>query len=248
MSVTLATLILSGLCPAHAYVLYNTNGGQNQNGTDGQLPPTWVNSSNGAVPAFTGSMNVMWYVNLQPNDAPTLSTADAINNNGAPSNFQLFTGPGAWNNLIGHGLDYGLIHLNGPTDLTITVAADASASSQLRPGFSMYQGWDTGTTFDRTGLPYVNNVNDPLGTVGLTYLNQAFTTTPGGSASYTFTNLAAGDYTLMLGGSGGTGAVGGKYQVSFSVTSVPVPAAFWLLGSALAGIGITARRKDKGRA
>lgn len=237
---TIALLSLLGLAllgwqPAQAYTLYNTNGGSNTVGTDGQLPPSWT--AGGAAPDYTGSMHVMWYADLSGNSY-TLSTADALNQ-GAPPNFLLFGGPAAWNNVLGHGLDYGLIRLETATHLVITVAADASP---LRPGFSFYRGWDTGTSFERTDS-YVNNIDNPLGTVGLTYLNQAFTTAPGGSASQIFYNLPAGDYTLMLAGSGGTGAQGGKYRATLSAIKVPNPGTAWLLGAGLAGMAAARRSK-----
>jgi hypothetical protein len=217
-----------------ASVLYNTNGGNNLNGTDGQLPPTWVGS--GSAPTFSGSMNVMWFADLA-NQTATLSTANAIAN-GAPSNFILGVGPKAWSNVLGHGLDYGLIHLNSPSNLSITVSAD---NSSLVPGFSLYQGWDTGTTFDRVAS-YTNNINDPLGTAGLTYLNQASTNVAGGSATFNFSNLS-GDFTLMLGGN--NGAASGKYQVTLSASPVPLPGAVWLFGSGLvAALGVSRRNAN----
>lgn len=223
---------LMGAATADASVLYNTNGGNNLNGTDGQLPPTWVGTE--AAPSYVGSMDVMWYANLADQTA-TLSTAGAIAN-GAPSDFRLGVGPSAWANVLGHGLDYGLIHLDSPSNLTITVAADGSV---LKPGFSLYQGWDTGNTFVRTDS-YINNIDNPLGTVGLTYLGQASTTVAGGSATFTFTNLA-GDYTLMLGGNGSAAA--GNYQATLTASTVPLPAAIWLFGSALAGVAAIGRRR-----
>jgi hypothetical protein len=91
----------------NASALYNTNGGNNLNGTDGQLPPIWVGSA--TAPSYNSSMHVMWYADLA-NQTATLSTSDAIVN-GAPANFLLGVGPKAWSNVLGHGLDYGLIHL-----------------------------------------------------------------------------------------------------------------------------------------
>jgi hypothetical protein len=201
-------ILLMGASTINADVLYNTNGGNNLNGTDGQLPPSWVGT--GVKPGYSGSMSVMWYANLT-NKATTLSTADAIAN-GASADFLLGTGPKAWANVIGHGLDYGLIHLNNPSNLTVTVSAD---NSSLVPGFSLYQSWDSGNTFNRPGA-YTNNINNPLGTVGLTYLNQASTNVAGGSATFTFFNLS-GDFTLIVGGN--NGAAAGNYTVTLTTTT-----------------------------
>ncbi|WP_096876355.1 hypothetical protein [Methylomonas koyamae] len=54
--------------------------------------------------------------------------------------------------------------------------------------------------------------------------------------SFLFSNLAAGDYTLILGGNGGGGH--GRYAVTFAAAEVaapvPLPGAVWLFGSVLA--------------
>jgi len=151
-------LALFGLSPVQAStVLYNTNGGTFLVGNDGKRPPNWVGT--GTAPTLTGTMDLMWYADLQSSDAATLTTADAIAK-GAPSNFKLGTGPAAWgSSASGHGLDYGLIHLNGSSDLTITMETDTGSST--KPAFSLYQGWDTSTTpFVRAGS-YINNVSNP---------------------------------------------------------------------------------------
>ncbi len=237
-------LTLFGFSPAQAStVLYNTNGGSALNGSDGKRPPIWVGT--GTAPTLTGTMDLMWYADLQSTDTMTLTTADAIAK-GATSTFKLGTGPAAWGaSASGHGLDYGLIHLNGLSDLTITLETDSGSST--KPAFSLYQGWDTGTTFSRTGS-YTNNVNNPLDTVGLNYLGQASTTTAGGLASLTFSNLASGDYTLLLGGNGTSSDTFGNGFYKLTLTAVPVPGAVWLFGSALAGLVGFGRRKSKSAA
>ncbi len=68
-------------------------------------------------------------------------------------------------------------------------------------------------------------------------------------------NLSAGNYILAVGGNcdnlvscGNSGATPGSWvagKLALTVTAVPVPGAVWLMGSALAGIGIFGRRRDK---
>jgi len=61
--------------------------------------------------------------------------------------------------------------------------------------------------------------------------------------------LPAGTYSVAGGGeacnNGTTACTGGFYSATFSLTvqPVPLPAAFWLMGSALTGLGILGRRK-----
>jgi len=63
----------------------------------------------------------------------------------------------------------------------------------------------------------------------------------------TFYALANQTYSIYLGGAG----VGNwsqnlaDYKLNITTSAVPVPAAVWLFGSALAGMGIIGRRKDR---
>lgn len=63
--------------------------------------------------------------------------------------------------------------------------------------------------------------------------------------------LPAGTYSVAVGGercNDGTAAcTGGSYSATFSLTirPVPLPAAFWLMGSALGSLGLVARRRKR---
>lgn len=248
ITIAALTVALSINGNAQASVAYNLTGwdASGTGGLDGGFPANWVG---GAAPSYTGTLNAMWYSNVGVGGAETVSSSDA-RSKGADPTFALAVGPRAWNDNStgttgqGHGSDFGLIRLNGPSNLSVTVAADTVLGSTLKPGFSLFSGWDAGTGVRVQA--YQNNANNPLGTTGLVFQNSASTTTPGGSATFLFTNLAAGDYTLFVGGnySGGSGSPG-KYTVSLTASPVPVPAAIWLFGSALAGLGITGRRKER---
>lgn len=53
----------------------------------------------------------------------------------------------------------------------------------------------------------------------------------------------SGVYTIALGGESGVSLEGVyAYTMDVALTPVPLPAAFWLLGSALAGLGSFRRR------
>jgi hypothetical protein len=226
---------------AQASVTYNLTGWDSSGtgGVDGGFPANWIGSS---APNYIGSLNAMWYANVGIAGLETVSSSGARSIAGVDPTYSLAVGPRAWNDNTsgtqgqGHGSDFGLIHLNDASNLSITVAADTTLSSTLKPGLSLFHGWDTGNSSVRVQA-FQNNGNNPLGTTGLTFLNSASTTSAGGSATYLFSNLAAGDYSLFVGGnfSGGSGAAG-KYTVNLTASAVPIPAAIWLFASAMTGL------------
>lgn len=257
----------------HSYNLdgyTNTSTGHSLSGNDGGNPSVtpailgttarWTAGGPGA--GYTGALPGMWYAAFHGLESHNLSTGDALaktwNHDGdtGPSatplvpfatthaGFELAVGPKSWEDTAvqgantgwGHGLDFGLIKLDVAGHLNITVEADGSG---LLPAFSLYQGWDTGTGV-RHG-PYVNNVSNPLSGTGLILLG-SIANDGDGSVTYQFNNLAAGGkYSLFIGGD--DGAVGGKYKVNMTLSQVPLPAAVWLFGSALAGMGVIGRRR-----
>lgn len=245
--ITFAALWLFSGSTAQASVAYNLTGWDSTGtgGADGGFQSNWVG---GTAPAYTGSLNAMWYANVGVGGTETASSTDA-RGKGADANFAMAVGPRAWNDNTsgtqgqGHGSDFGLIQLDGPSNLSITVAADVTLSSTLKPGFSLFQGWDVGSSSERV-QPFQNNADNPLGTNGLLFQGSASTTTPGGNAVQLFTNLPAGTYTLFVGGNfaGGAGAPG-KYTVDLTASPVPLPAAAWLFGSGVAGLMGVARTR-----
>lgn len=58
------------------------------------------------------------------------------------------------------------------------------------------------------------------------------------------TNLTAGTYVLEIRGNV-TGANGGSYAGTLNIVPIPLPAAAWLLGSGLLGLGTMARRRKR---
>lgn len=76
-----------------------------------------------------------------------------------------------------------------------------------------------------------------------------------GWAELFLNNLSAGNYILAVGGNcdnlvncGNSGATAGSWsagKLALTVTAVPVPGAVWLMGSALASLGIFGRRRHK---
>ncbi len=231
-----------------ASVTYNLNPSTaNSNSTGPWSDGTSVNPT-----GYIGRMPVTWVADIQnnsnPNATDTVSKANAITQ-GAASTYAVESLSNRWNptRSWGNALDFGLITLHTAGNLLINIAADSSQSSTFMPGFTLFSGWDTSATSSKHGswniaLPAVP-VN-PRGTSGLSYLGQASTTVAGGSASYLFTNLAAGNYSLWIGGNGTIASPVGSqsYIANITASPVPVPGAIWLFGSALAGfIGLRRR-------
>jgi hypothetical protein len=71
------------------------------------------------------------------------------------------------------------------------------------------------------------------------------TTVAAANVTYTVLNpilLGPGSYVLQIRGDA-IGASGGSYSGVLNLTAVPVPAAVWLFGSALGGLGLLKRRR-----
>jgi hypothetical protein len=243
-------LAMMGSTVAQAHVSYNLSTSL-ANGNAQAATTTWTG---GNAPGYTGHLPVTWIANVHndvnPNASYTVSTANAAAE-GAPSNYVVETTGNRWNptRSWGNALDFGLIDLHAAGNLLINVAADTTLSSTFTPGFTLFNGWDTSATSSKHGswnvaLPAVP-VN-PRGTTGLTYLGQASTTVAGGVASYLFTGLAAGHYSLWIGGNGTVAAPVGSqsYVASITASPVPVPGAVWLFGSAAAGFMGLRKRKQ----
>ncbi|WP_221053456.1 hypothetical protein [Methylomonas koyamae] len=235
-------LALSGT--TQASVSYNLTGWDDSGtgGLDGSAPASWTGTS---APNYTGALNAMWFANLESDNASETVSSLSARSQGADPNFALAVGPRAWSANAtgtlgkGHGSDFGLITLTSATNLTVTVSADTDLGSVLKPGFSLFQGWDTSTTAVRVA-DYQNNQDNPLLSQGLDFIDSAASTIAGGFASFTFNNLGAGNYTLFVGGNATLSAGSqGKYTVALAASPVPVPGAVWLFGTAFFGaVGI----------
>ncbi len=178
------------------------------------------------------------------------------------------TAKGAWNdkgptgpaspNLTsqgwGHNTDVGLFKSDVTQKVTLTATSlQAGSGGWNNFGITVFTGMDTGTGYDHHGGWNINyrptsnyspntapaTTNNPLGTVGLTYL--AYTD----SSSVTFTAAAGQVYSVLLGGFAGAGNFGPHDGYALNITSspVPVPAGAWLFGGALASLIGTYRRK-----
>jgi hypothetical protein len=150
-------------------------------------------------------------------------------------------------------------------------ASVASALNLTDVGFSLYSGLFPAGAYDSaTALPVPSGKDgrwDALGdtsmannsnVTGTVLFQTAVNSSTGNTETLLNYFLPAGDYTIGAGGAYGLGipATGsidenvgdhaGTYviQAALSVQAVPVPAAVWLFGSALAGMGVFGRRKN----
>ena len=177
-----------------------------------------------------------------------------------PTDVQLAVGANSWAGGISAdntGLDFGNVHASagspsnevglmalGVNYLNFTLSDDTSdglGAQQL--AFSIYGGWVDGPGLSGLTLLTTQLAANPGDTLGVTL--QLF----GHDFGAPGTN---GEYTVVVGDQGN---IGGRYKLSLNASStamyannivqaVPIPAAVWLFGSALAGMGIIGRRKE----
>lgn len=212
---------------------------------------------------YGAALPVTWLANVDANDTNyEVSSANAVAA-GANSSYTLSSiannwrksdavsgGDASW----GHTLDFGLIDMSVAGDLTVEVKADSSLSSDFVPGFTVWQGWgDPGTGDKHSAWNFLSSADKPFfGTAvvaplflgGVSYLGEDSTTVSAGTATLTLNNLAAGKYIVFIGGNSDTPTTNDTYMANISVSAVPVPAAVWLMGSAMLGlVGIGRKRK-----
>jgi hypothetical protein len=247
---------LMGATTAQAHVSYHLdeNGGQAPNVNGSDATGIWT----GGAPSYDGNLPVTWVANIHHEDTVyNVSAADAITK-GAASNFVLESINNKWNpaSSWGNALDFGLINMEVAGNLTVTVAADSTLASSFTPGFTLFSGWDATATSSKHGSWNAVPTNPGTrGSADLDYVGYASTSGSDNGIGYaydniaqsvqiTFTNLAAGNYSLWIGGNAtGNDAVTEYYKASLSVAAVPVPGAVWLFGSAVAGMIGFGRRK-----
>ncbi len=172
------------------------------------LPASW--QPNPGTVNYTGSLDVYWLARLaNDHDTVEISRNNALSL-GLPANFTLEAAP---DNCWGMDMGFGLVTLAQASDLSITVEADNSA---MVPAFALYKGWDTSKSASRHTTIYFGT-NNPLGTQGLTFVDDAIGTQAGGSINQTFTNLPAGNYEIFV-TVGTNRSAGGQYKVTLVTT------------------------------
>jgi len=238
---------------------YSGGGGPScGNATTGACPPAVAGGS-----FYRGSLPVSWLAAMHatantPGEVFNFNTANALSVGATtPSNFQLAVS----GNSTGTGMDFGYIRVDNAQNapgygLKITVSADAGSS--LQPYMAFFGGWDQswtgadgstatlGSAFSGPSTPGASRSNAFTAADGalgsnLVFLYQDINAAGLSSVSYYFQSPASGHFTLAIGGANGTS---GLYSATVETAPVPVPAAVWLFGSALAGLVGFGRRKS----
>jgi hypothetical protein len=171
----------------------------------------------------------------------------------------------------GLGMDYGLIHIScgansagdncasqGDILATITLKNDSDYSQYNGLlDVALYRGSDINSTSSRTAAyslgdtnPQGSSLGAPIWTASMSstsdtlfhsfIFNQSEWDATGATGFHT-----NGFYTLIVSAHGGLATDGVAYDVLVTTSPVPVPAAVWLFGSALAGLGVFTRREKK---
>lgn len=219
---------------------------------------------------YAGKAHLNWAAELHTaGDSLEISKADALARYGAYiTDVEIDTGAGAWQDAgvdangnptaagptgWKHQTDIGLIQAGEDMLVTLSPSVVAGTGYDIQNfGITVFTGMDTNTgSYSHHGAwncpgcnpvrPY--NANNPFGTQGLTYLTHSGTV----DANNGLTFLASANqvYSIYIGGAG----VGrwntnvADYKLAITTSAVPIPAAVWLFGSALAGLGVMGRRK-----
>ncbi|MFM8330569.1 MAG: VPLPA-CTERM sorting domain-containing protein [Candidatus Methylumidiphilus sp.] len=208
---------------------------------------------------YAGSGIVNWAVQLgNGSDAAVISQADSASRYGVFADID--TAKGAWSdNAVGgaggwrHNLDFGLFKSTVATDVRLDIQGLTQSGTDF--GFTIFKGMDASTgSYNHHGAWNAGNNASGLTSSSLPGGGTTFTVgdivaysvggaTPSNLNSIFFHADANEVYTIVLGGyrNGGWSDTADGYVLN--VSAVPIPAAVWLFGSALAGIGVFGRRK-----
>lgn len=237
--------LLAGTGTASAHVTYNTGGScAGACPADGENGP-WTDGD----PGYTGNLPANWVAMIHnAGGAANSQTA-----NSTDAGFTIGMGGRAYKDGAtnwGHTADFGLFELTHDATVTITVTSE---STDLRPAFGLWSGWDANGGSSRHAAFTSNGAINPMAagvlgsSLGLVDGNAwAVAPTQGLGEVATLTRfLTAGNYTLILGGYDSVANPSLAYTATISAAAapVPLPAAAWLFGSAALGLLGIGRRK-----
>lgn len=151
-----------------------------------------------------------------------------------------------------HNTDIGLFQSDVSQNIHLNISAINGPIANF--GVTVFEGQDTNTagyghhgawnTIGEVILP--EGSPNPFDTTGLDTV-VGWSANVDSTNAFTFEAQAGQVYSIYLGGSGGTGwnQQHDGYVLNITSSPVPVPAAAWLFGTALAGLGVSSRRKSK---
>jgi hypothetical protein len=211
--------------------------------------------------SYTGGGIVNWGIHLtSATDSGVISQADAFTNYGVYADID--TAKGAWSDATlataggwRHNTDIGLFKSDVSTDVKLSIQGLTQSNTDF--GFTIFKGMDTSTTaYGHHGQ--WNQGNNATGLTALSLLGGGTTFTlsdivaysVGGASTSNLNDIifhaeAGQVYTIALGGyrNGKWGDTADGYVMN--VAAVPLPAAVWLFGSAVAGFFGIGRRKKQ---
>ncbi|WGS84805.1 hypothetical protein [Methylomonas sp. UP202] len=248
--------------------------GGSSNGTDTSIA-AWAGTTGSHKTPFgyTGA-HLNWGLSMTGYDSAEISSADAFTRYGVHADIDTAKGAwsdavtgdtndpndpakhaAGWR----HDLEFGLF--KSDIDARITLSASGVNQSGTQFGFTIFQGMSTNADYYHHGL--WNSDNNIYGLTQYS-LPDGWTTfavgdivaysvggaTPSNLNTISFDVLAGQVYTIVLGGyrNGGWGDTIDGYKLSVTSappSSVPVPGAVWLFGTALVGyIGVQRRKRS----
>lgn len=147
------------------------------------------------------------------------------------------TSSSAWiesNALDGDQVNFWSFTANAGDVLSLVVESQA-----IEFGVSVYQGVVEQMELFLPGFSNFGDFGDNVFVAGTNPVTGAL-----GTSLLNLVLPTSGVYTIAVGGESGFPLEGlFAYNMDVSITPVPLPAAFWLLGSALAGLGVFGRRR-----
>ena len=247
---------------ASAHVMYNTYNAYASNigtdgagGTDGHSTNgIWVGTNDGNAP-FGNAPVANWAAHLHSaGGSLVVSSQDAHDDYNVWADID--TARGAWNDGWptggassqgwAHNTDVGLFKSDVTQNITVTASNidpnswqnfGISVFAGSSPSYNHHGGWNNGYTPVTNTAPAT--LSNPLGTSGLAFV--AFTD----NSTVSFEAAAGQVYTILLGGYSGLDNWGPFSGYQVNISSVPVPGAVWLFGSAIAGmIGFGKRKRS----
>jgi len=214
---------------------------------------------------YTGA-HLNWAVSMDSHGTAEISTNDAFDNYGVYADID--TAKGAWSDNVSgnvgdaggwrHDLEFGLFKSSVSGTVNLDVSGIIQSGTQF--GFTIFKGMSTNSNYGHHGTWNVAHNEEGITASSL----------PGGGTTFTEADIVAysvgddtsvaGDtssnlnsisfnadadqvYTIVLGGyrNGTWSDTNDGYALT--VSQVPVPAAFWLMGSGLMGLMSMQRRK-----